>query len=105
MPECMWADVLLESDSVGQLFDDVEDHDAGNVLASFADEHEVFEPRFDGRQVTVDEIKTQFLDGSRGDGNQPLFASFSFDFDESFVQIKVRNFQMAELGNTKSATI
>ena len=38
MPECMWADVLLESDSVGQLFDDVEDHDAGNVLASFADD-------------------------------------------------------------------
>ena len=105
MPECMWADVLLESDSVGQLFDDVEDHDAGNVLASFADEHEVFDPGFDGCQVTVDEIKAQFLDGSGGDGDQPLLASFPFYFDESFVQIKVRNFQLAELGDTKSATI
>ena len=105
MAEGMRADGFLEPDGIGQLFDDMEDHNAGNVLASFADENEVFEPRFDGRQVTVDEIKTQFLDGSGGDGNQPLFASFSFYFDESFVQIKVRNFQMAELGNTKSATI
>ena len=105
MSECMWADVLLKPDGIGQLFDDMEDHNAGNVLASFADEHEVFEPGFDGRQVTVDEIKAQFLDGSGGDGDQPLLASFPFYFDESFVQIKVRNFQMAELGNTKTATI
>ena len=83
----------------------MEDHNAGNVLASFADEHEVFEPGFDGCQVTVDEIKAQFLDGSGGDGDQPLLASFPFYFDESFVQIKVRNFQLAELGDTKSATI
>ena len=58
-----------------------------------------------GAKITVDEIKAQFLDGSGGDGDQPLLASFSFYFDESFVQIKVRNFQLAKLGDSKSATV
>ena len=53
----MWADGFLEPDVVGKFFDDVENHDAGNVLSAFADEYIVFEIFFDGHPVSVDEIK------------------------------------------------
>ena len=51
------ADGFLEPDVVGKFFDDVENHDAGNVLSAFADEYIVLEIFFDGHPVSVDEIK------------------------------------------------
>ena len=55
--EGMRADAFFEPDVVGKLFDDVENHDAGNVLSAFADEYIVFEIFFDGHPVSIDEIK------------------------------------------------
>ena len=57
VPEGMWADIFLKSGGFGQLFDEVEDRDAGDVLASFADEHIIFVPGFYRCRVSVDEVE------------------------------------------------
>ena len=57
MPEGVGADVLLKPGGIGQLFDEMEDRDAGDVLASFADEHIIFVPRFYRSRVPVDEVE------------------------------------------------
>ena len=56
MTECMRTDVLFQTNGIGQFLDEMEYHDAGNVLSSFADKHIVFVPGFDGCQIAVDEI-------------------------------------------------
>ena len=53
----MGADIFLKSGGFGQLFDEVEDRDAGDVLASFADEHIIFVPGFYRCRVSVDEVE------------------------------------------------
>ena len=64
MAEGMWANGFLEPDVVGKLFDDVENHDAGDVRAPFADEYKVFISLFDGYAVAVNEIVFQFVNSS-----------------------------------------
>ena len=64
MSECVRTDVLLKSDGFGQFFDEMEDHDTGYVLPSFADEYEVFIACLYGSLVSVDKIEFQLPDGS-----------------------------------------
>ena len=56
MAECMGTDVFFQADGIGQFLDEMEDHDSGNVLASFADEHIVFVSGFDGCLIALDEV-------------------------------------------------
>ena len=53
----MRADVFGQADSFGQDFDDVEDHDAGNVLSFSANENKVFVAAMDFHRMAVDEIE------------------------------------------------
>ena len=93
--EGMWADIFANSDCFCQNFDDMEDHDAGNVLATFAYKDEIFVPGLDIHQVTVDEIELQFADSSWRNGHKALFVSFAFHLDETFFQVEIRKFQVA----------
>ena len=52
----MGTDVFFQADGIGQFLDEMEDHDAGNVLSSFADEHIVFVSGFDGCLISLDEV-------------------------------------------------
>ena len=55
--EGMRADVFGQADSFGQDFDDVEDHDAGNVLSFPANENKVFVAAMDFHRMAVNEIE------------------------------------------------
>ena len=56
MAERMGTDVFFQADGIGQFLDEMKHHDAGNVLASFTDEHIVFVSGFDGCQIAIDEV-------------------------------------------------
>ena len=58
------TDGLLQPDAFGQFLDDVEDHDAGDVLSESADEDIVVVARLDVLSVAVDEVMFEFLDGT-----------------------------------------
>ena len=105
MAEGVGADVLGQSDGVGQYFDDVENHDAGDVPSFPADEDKVLVAAFDVHRVSVDEIKLQLADGTWGDGYKALFVPLAFYFDEAFFQIEVGELQIAEFGYSESATV
>ena len=79
----MRTDILGHAHIVCQLFDDVKNHDAGNVFTSFADKYVVFKLAFDFHGIPIDEIRMEFIDCSFGNGNKALLVSFPFDFDES----------------------
>ena len=54
--EGVWADDLFQPDLCGQFLDDVEHHDAGDVLSESADKHEVLVAWLDESLVSVGEI-------------------------------------------------
>ena len=65
MTEGVGADVFCQSDGIGQFFDDVKYHDAGDVFPSFADKHVIFESGFDGCSIAVYEVVLKLFDGTR----------------------------------------
>ena len=56
MAEGMGADVLGEPYGFAQYFDDVENHDSGDVLSTFTDEYIIFIPRLDVHCIAVHEV-------------------------------------------------
>ena len=99
------TDGLLQPDAFGQLLDDVEDHDAGDVLSESADEDIVVVARLDVLSVAVDEVMFEFLDGTGRDGDQPLLAPFAFHLDEAFLQIELGELEVAQFADAKAATV
>ena len=100
MSECMWADGLFQPNGISQFFNDMKNHDSGNVFPPFADEDKIFISLFDEGMIPVDEIELQFFDGSGRNGHQSLFAPFAFHLDESFLQVEVGQFEVAEFRNS-----
>lgn len=106
MAERVRADAFGQSHGLGQFFDDMEDHDPAEVFPpSEAEEYIIFFSRFDVDVVPVVEIEGQFTDGPWGDRHQPLLVAFSGYFDESFIQVKVGQFQVAEFADPQSTTV
>ena len=56
MAESMWTDILGEPDGFAQHFDDVENHDSGDVLSTFTDEYIIFIPGLDVHHIAVHKV-------------------------------------------------
>ena len=82
--EGVGADVLGQSDGFGQNLDDVEDHDARDILSFTADEDKVLVATFDVHRMSVNEIELKLADGTGRDGYEALFTSLTFYLDEAF---------------------
>lgn len=105
MAESVGTDGLLYSSQFHQLLYHVEHHDARQVLlAQTADEHVVFVAGFDVYKVPVVEIETEFVDGTVGDGDEPLFGAFAEHLEKAFVGIEVGHPKIAEFAHSESAT-
>ena len=84
----------------------MKDHNPGKAFASpLADENEILMPFFYFNLVTVWYVKFYFINGSWRDGDEALFASFSFYFDKTFIKIKVGQLEGDKLRYAKSATV
>ena len=105
MPEGMRTDCLFDAGHSGQFLDDMEYHDAGNVLAEPADEYKIFVSGLDQSGVPVRKVVVEFADCFGRNRDQTLFAPFPLHLDKAFVQIEIRQLEVAELGNTQSAAV
>jgi hypothetical protein len=65
MAECVRTDFFFQTYPGCQFLDDMENHDAGDVLPEIADKDKVFKSRLYFHQVTVGEVEPDFLDGAR----------------------------------------
>ena len=65
MAESVRADFFFQTYPGCQVLDDMENHDAGDVLPEIADKDKVFKSRLYFHQVTVGEVEPDFLDGAR----------------------------------------
>lgn len=103
--EGVGADGLLQPDAGGQLFDDMENHDAGDIFAEAGDEDEIFVTGLDAGKVAVGEIEIELLDGAGGDRDEALFAALALHADEAFGKVEVRELKVAKFGDSKTTTI
>ena len=65
MAEGMRTDFFFQTDALCQFLDDMENHDAGDVLPEIADEDKIFKSRLYFHQVTVGEVESDLLGGTR----------------------------------------
>ena len=89
MAEGVWADVLGDAGLLRELLDEVENHDARNVLAPSCQEEIIFEAGLYSPVVAIQEPIADFLDGTGGNRHQPLFVTLAGYFDKTFVKIQV----------------
>ena len=105
--EGVGADVLLDACGFGELLDNVEDHDAREVLAAMgADEEVVLVAGLDVDVATVLlQVEFYLVDGGAGDGNETLLASLPLNADEAFVEEHVAELEVAELRHAEAAAV
>ena len=87
--ESMGADGFLQSGLFCQLLDDVEYHDAWNGFPEAADKYKIFISGVYQSFVAVWKVQFQFVYGTWRNGDQALFASFTFYFDKFLFQVEV----------------
>ena len=90
MSEGVWADCFLHANGFGQCLNDMKNCYSRDLLSSFADKNIVFIVLLDRNLISVKKVKLKLPNGSRRDGNQALFATLPFDFDEAYFQIEIR---------------
>ena len=94
--ERMGTDILGDAGFFRQLFYHVKHHDAGDIIAPSCQKYVIFVSFLDFSQVTVCKPILYFFDGAGGDRYQALFAAFAFHLDESFLEVKVGDFQVTQ---------
>ena len=103
--EGVGADGFGDAGAVGQLLDQVEDHDARDAVAPAGQEDVVLIAGLDAAVAAVHEPIVDFLDGAAGDGYQALLAAFALDADELLVEVEVAEAQVAQLADAQAAAV
>ena len=96
MAERVRTDILGDTGLFRQFFNHVKHHDAGDTIAPSCQKYVIFVSFLDFSQVTVCKPILYFFDGAGGDRYQALFAAFAFHLDESFLEVKVGDFQVTQ---------
>ena len=105
MAEGVWADVLGDAGLLRELLDEVENHDARNVLAPSCQEEIIFEAGLYSPVVAVLKPIADFLDGTGGNRHQPLLVALAGYFDKTFVKIQVGQLQGAKLADAEATAV
>ena len=84
---------LLDAGQRNQFLDDVEHRDARHVLPEPGNEHIILKSVADVHRVAFDEPQAQLLDGTLGNGHQPLLRPLSLDTDKALVEIQILHLQ------------
>lgn len=106
MPERVRRDPLPQIDLDCQILDDREDHDPSQSPAAVIEKDEVFEPVLDRLMVSnLCRINLQVLGGDTPDRYQAFFVALSDDLQEPDLEVEVRQLEVDQLANAKSAGV
>ena len=101
--QCVGRNGLVNAGQFGLTLNHDEYHHAREMVAASVQKHVVFLARLDVHLAAVVKPEVELVQGTVGNGHQPLLVALAQHADEPFLGIETREAQVGEFGHTQSA--
>ena len=105
VPQRVRADLFPDAAAFALLAYDMENHGSCQPPAPPVEKQDVFVSFFYGQPPPILQVQAYFVQGGLGNGNQPLFVSFSLDDDKFFFRIELRESEIDQFRYPQSRSV